>query len=257
MGFGASCTIGQRRSSFLAFAKEMMVGDGIVYDIADLSTLFADVEGTTPAAIDGPVALVKDKLGNEQHAVQADEACRPILRSDGLMFWLEFDGIDDHLTIASSSMESRDAGTVLCLGFSLGDAFASDPIVAGKSLSLTTSSDAGSRQRWRTELLFADGSKETANSASGSYALPGERYCRCDVDDNETFTTRINGVPEIQVRRNGEPWANDEIVLFKRDGRCAKACLYSLVLVPCAVEESKLTRIETYVSRKMRCGEIK
>lgn len=257
MGMGTSCSMGRRRSSFLAYASELIAADGIIYDIGDLSTLFADSEGKTPAVIDGPVGFVADKFGNAQHAVQVVESCRPTLRFDGHMHWLEFDGIDDHLVIASSSVASHDAGTVLCMGLRLLAPRPHSPILTGHGLSLATSPEVSSKTRWRTELSFADGSVEAANSASGCYPEAGKCYCRTDVDDNATFTTRINGVAEIQVRRDGEPWANSEMTLFRRGDHYARADFFGMVLVPSAIEESKLTRLESYVCQRMRLGEIK
>ena len=70
---------------------------GVWLDPADSATLFSDTAGTTQAQIGDPVALVLDKSGNGNHAVQSTLASRPILReADGLRY-LEFDGVDDAL----------------------------------------------------------------------------------------------------------------------------------------------------------------
>lgn len=69
---------------------------GAWYDPSDKSTLFQDVEGTVPVTEDGdPVALMRDKSGNGNHAVQTVSTSRPIYKTDGILHWLEFDGIDD------------------------------------------------------------------------------------------------------------------------------------------------------------------
>lgn len=73
---------------------------GVWYDPSDKSTLFQDVEGTVPVTKDGdPVALMKDKSGNGNNAVQTTSTARPIYKTDGILHWLSFDGIDDSLTI--------------------------------------------------------------------------------------------------------------------------------------------------------------
>lgn len=78
----------------------LFAGDkqGVWFDPSDLSTLYQDVAGTVPVTKDGdPVALMKDKSGNGNHATQSVSASRPIYKTDGILHWLEFDGVDDHL----------------------------------------------------------------------------------------------------------------------------------------------------------------
>lgn len=71
---------------------------GVFYDPSDKSTLFQDVAGTVPVTKDGdPVALMKDKSGNGNHAVQSVSAARPIYKTDGILHWLQTDGVDDFL----------------------------------------------------------------------------------------------------------------------------------------------------------------
>lgn len=69
---------------------------GVWYDPSDKSTLFQDVAGTVPVTKDGdPVALMRDKSGNGNHAKQTVSASRPVYKTDGFLHWLAFDGIDD------------------------------------------------------------------------------------------------------------------------------------------------------------------
>lgn len=71
---------------------------GAWYDPSDKSTLFQDAEGTVPVTKDGdPVALMKDKSGNNNHATQTASAARPVYRTDGILHWLAFDGADDSM----------------------------------------------------------------------------------------------------------------------------------------------------------------
>lgn len=73
---------------------------GVWYDPSDKSTLFQDVAGTIPVTKDGdPVALMKDKSGNGNHATQTVSTARPVYKTDGILHWLEFDGVDDYLSI--------------------------------------------------------------------------------------------------------------------------------------------------------------
>ena len=73
---------------------------GVWYDPSDKSTLFQDVAGTVPVTKDGdPVALMRDKSGNGNHATQSVSTARPLYKTDGILHWLEFDGADDYLII--------------------------------------------------------------------------------------------------------------------------------------------------------------
>lgn len=75
---------------------------GAWYDPSDLSTLFQDNLGTVPVTAAGQiVGMMRDKSGNGNHAVQATGAAKPILRNTGLLWWVEFDGIDDFLVTST------------------------------------------------------------------------------------------------------------------------------------------------------------
>lgn len=79
---------------------DLFVGgkQGVWYDPSDLSTLYQDVAGTVPVTKDGdPVALMRDKSGNGNHAVQTVSTSRPVYKTDGVLHWLKPDGIDDSL----------------------------------------------------------------------------------------------------------------------------------------------------------------
>lgn len=68
------------------------------WDVSDLARLYQDSAGTTPVTgADQPVGRIEDKSGNGNHLTQAAAAQRPMLRSGGGLWWLEFDGVDDVL----------------------------------------------------------------------------------------------------------------------------------------------------------------
>lgn len=78
---------------------------GIWLDPSDLSTMFQDTAGSQPVTADGdPVGLMLDKSGNGNHATQTVSAARPIYRTDGILHWLQFDGVDDYLRVTSLNM---------------------------------------------------------------------------------------------------------------------------------------------------------
>lgn len=78
---------------------------GVWYDPSDKSTLFQDVAGTVPVTKDGdPVALMRDKSGNGNHATQTVSAARPVYKTDGILHWLAFDGTDDSFVLSRTAL---------------------------------------------------------------------------------------------------------------------------------------------------------
>lgn len=77
---------------------------GALYDIQDLTTLCQTYNGTSGnVAVGDPVGRVDDKSGNGNDAEQQTSASRPVLRQDSNgNYYLEFDGVDDFLTIPGS-----------------------------------------------------------------------------------------------------------------------------------------------------------
>lgn len=71
-------------------------------DPSDLATLRQERTGgsaTTPVAVGDPVGSARNKGTKGGWFVSAEDSRRPVLRSDGVKYWLEFDGIDDYLVL--------------------------------------------------------------------------------------------------------------------------------------------------------------
>lgn len=97
-----------------------------VLDPSNTATLFQDSAATIPVVADGdPVGAALDGQGGAASAVQADNGKRPIYRSVGGISWLEFDGVDDFLTVSPkpSSGLFSDAGRAFTIaaGYELSD----------------------------------------------------------------------------------------------------------------------------------------
>ena len=71
--------------------------EGAWYDPSDLSTVWQDAAGTTPATAGDPVGRIDDKSGNGNHATQSTSTARPTLQTSGGLYYLDFDGVDDQL----------------------------------------------------------------------------------------------------------------------------------------------------------------
>ena len=70
--------------------------------------LFQYSAGTVPVTADGdPVGRMLDQSGNGNHATQTVSGARPVYRTDGVLHWLEFDGVDDFLSAEYGSALSQ------------------------------------------------------------------------------------------------------------------------------------------------------
>jgi hypothetical protein len=76
---------------------------GVWYDPSDITTLFQDTAGTTPVTTVGQtVALIKDKSGRGNNAIQATALNRPQYQVDGSgRPFLLFDGLTDGMATSS------------------------------------------------------------------------------------------------------------------------------------------------------------
>jgi hypothetical protein len=74
--------------------------DGGWWDVAKSvadGTIYSD-DGVTPVNSDGAVVYrIDDQSGNARHLKQATSTRRPLLKTDGTLWWLEFDGSDECL----------------------------------------------------------------------------------------------------------------------------------------------------------------
>jgi len=85
---------------------------GAWFDPSDMSSLFQDADGTLPVtAPDQPVGRILDKSGHGHDAYQSLASARPVYRRHSGYHWLEFDGVDDCLQMASPV--NLDAGHVI------------------------------------------------------------------------------------------------------------------------------------------------
>lgn len=93
-------------------------------DPSDLSSMWKERSGasaTTPAAVDDVVGTTLNKGSAGGYAVAATDAARPILRQSGALYYLEFDGTDDLLTLPVGTI-----GSVATLGIAMRDTAGSD-----------------------------------------------------------------------------------------------------------------------------------
>lgn len=164
---------------------------GAWYDPFDTSTLFQDAAGTISVTADGdPVGYMGDKSGNGNHCIQSDADKRPIYRTDGTLHWLEFDGVNDFLTVAAPSfkidkMTTMFAGEIVTSGRFC--SFASLTFIdfaSTEAILIAGTSDASTR----SIAMFVNNNSATIDTGEGSPLAVYEA---------------IADEPDITVRRDG------------------------------------------------------
>lgn len=165
----------RRRAQTPAFPNEIKSlfagGIGGEFYLPFPQFLFQDAAGTIPVTADGdPVRLMLDISGNGKHAQALSDAARPIYKTNGLLHWLEFDGIA-HLLRASSSVAGIDDLT-MCVVAEYNNPPAASAIVCYRNLTNTGTAllvrNAGNLFTFRA----SDSSVVDANAPSGYEGIP-------------------------------------------------------------------------------------
>lgn len=77
-------------------------------DPSDLSSMRQERTGasaTTAAAVGSPVGSIRNRGSLGGWLVTASDGARPVLRSSGGLYWLEFDGTDDYLRLTAPALD--------------------------------------------------------------------------------------------------------------------------------------------------------
>jgi hypothetical protein len=112
LGIGLGIT---RLSGVLGFNPASLFAngeEGAWYDPSDLTTVWQDTAGTTPATAGDPVGRIDDKSGNGNHATQSTPTARPTLQTSGGLYYLDFDGVDDGMTTAAVDFSVTENATL-------------------------------------------------------------------------------------------------------------------------------------------------
>lgn len=72
---------------------------GAWYDPSDLGSMYLDPGRTSPASVDQVVGIIDPQISSpdSESLIQSTLSRRPILRQEGSLYFLEFDGVDDVL----------------------------------------------------------------------------------------------------------------------------------------------------------------
>ncbi|MEQ9130797.1 MAG: hypothetical protein RLO11_00220 [Salinisphaeraceae bacterium] len=195
--------------------------DGGYYDPSDLTTLYQDAAGTTPADTDGdPVRLVQDKSGNGNDLTAPAGA--PALRQDGSGDWyLEFTGPDGNSAYLITSAGILPVGTAIAAARIYADG--NDALLTSRygngSIQLVWGLGlSGTAAGWQTnvDILWSnrattDAINEGATRVYSAEAAPAETldeflvcYDRAQFDKYlmaDLYGLVIHGTPLIQAER--------------------------------------------------------
>lgn len=205
---------------------------GVWLDPSDLKTMFQDMNGTVPVTKNGnPVALIKDKSGNGNHATQPTASARPIYRTDGKLHWLEFDGVDDSM-VAAISMPQPYTRAVVARVTGEGD-----QRVYGSTLS----------QLWRIPdgrfLSFAGAVFSSSNKVD-----VGADFYAIELIKGRESLNKLNGIVSYG---NAGSSGMTSLVLFSRgDALMGKGRLYSSVLVSKGLSNDDMLSLEQYLANR-------
>jgi len=188
-----------RVSSAFSPASLFKAGEqGAWYDPSDLSTLFQDAAGTIPVtAGNQQVGLMRDKSGRGNHASQTVSSSRPIIRSSGGLWYLEFDGVDDFFVTSAINFAASDkmgvfAGVMKLTDSTLGVVAELSANIGSSDGSLIVTAPSGS-----ASASFSAGFRGTVRkdrTSPLSYAAPFTGILSADGDIAAGSTRlRING----------------------------------------------------------------
>lgn len=210
------------------------------YDPSDLSTVFQDTAGTTPAIAGQPVGRLNDKSGNGRHLLQATAANRPILTEAGGLFYLQFDKLSDSMAALFSIPQPWERVS----GIYMGDWTANRRIFDGGS------TVAGTLLQTGVSPAFAmfDGSAITASNNGLAVVTKG------------VITERHNGASSRLAVNNGayttgNPGTTDPggITLAAEQGGAGEfgfLRFYGAVMVGRTLTDAEITNLRTYMAGK-------
>ena len=235
---------------------------GAWYDPSDLTTMFQDAAGTVPVTADGqPVGLIRDKSGRGNHASQSTVASKPTYRTNGVLSWLAFDGVDDFLVTGSIDFTSTDKVTLLAglrktsdnfgiiaglgVSFGTGNGVFEHSVATGSPAAIYASAARGnaapnSGQVATTPAVFP---APISNVVTGIHDIAGDLSV-VRVDGQQSGTSTVDkgtgnfGNYAIRIGRRG----NDTVPLSGN--------LYGLIIRGALTADPQLTQAERWMAKK-------
>lgn len=236
---------------------------GCWYDPSDASTCWQDTAATTSAADGDVVGRIDDLSGNGLNAIQATAARKPIRRTAGGVWYLDFDGSDDYLQIGSGATP---------LGATLADVLvgaAYREVTRQVSVLFSLSQEAAggnAATRWHAHAPYSDGTgyfdtggATAPNRVSGSWPVAAGNDLvatfKGSTTDSEQFF-RVDGTQVAGDATGHSVTATDNAYLASRKGVGASRVeymavrLHAFVAVLSAEPTSEIQNLETWLASK-------
>jgi len=216
--------------------------EGAWYDPSDLSTVWQDAAGTTPATAGDPVGRIDDKSGNGNHATQSTSTKRPTLQTSGGLYYLDFDGVDDFMgpvTFPSPITQPITDGFAFKLDAAHNNDYIIDGISSGERMYIYSQS---------SQLRFVVGSNQNYvyyNQLTDPYVFVSHRNAALsDVKVNGVSSGVVNlGTNQVAGIYLGN--AYDGLTFSVPDGK-----IYGAVIVSKTLTAAQITELETYLATK-------
>jgi hypothetical protein len=238
---------------------------GVVYDLADASSLFQDSAGATPITTAGQlIGRVNDKSGRGNHATQGTTGSKMVWQGtygqcDGFDDFLvtgniDFTGTDKVTVIAGIRKESDSAAGIVC------ESGATSDTTAG-TFAVGTSTLSGDASR-RTYFCTLNGTQAASFGAS-LFAAPHTAVVSSIFDiagaDRATeITPRVNGaIPTLTGGNNASAgtgnFSSQPIYIGRRGGSSSpfNGRLYRLIVIGRALTASELSQAERWSAQPM------
>ena len=244
----------RRRRRDLSDADILKLQPLLWIDPSDHSTLFQDAAGLSPAtnALD-PVARVGDKSGNGFHLTQTEAGFSPLLQQDGAGRWyLDFDGVNDRLTIASRMGLPADPSLTIVAGMNpvslTGAVVRSAQIGSGAGLlAVAFGTD---RWSWRHD----NGNNKFGTVTAGQNTVA--TFSRAAGDQYSQSRLRLDGVEQV-ASGNGNPTGlptdtgeATTIGSSSTGSDAARMHYFSLMIFNRVLTPAETVKIERYVAKK-------
>lgn len=229
---------------------------GAWYDPSDLTTLFQDAAGTTPVtAADQPVGLMRDKSGRGNHFTQSTAASRPILRNSGVLWSLEFDGVDDFLLSASIDFTATDKITAFAGLRKLSDAALGCVAELGDGLPVGSFLISAPFAASATFGLSMRAAGAAFGSPTAGFASPVSAVLGASLDAAAvTALLRVNGVAGVPATgaAGSSTFGNYPLYAGRRGGTTSpfRGHLYGLIVRGAASSASETIEAEKYLAVK-------
>jgi len=226
-------------------------------DPSDLSTLFQDYLGTIPVTADGdPVGLILDKSGLGYHASQSISTRRPKYRTDGILHWLESDGVDDVLSTVQGSSVMDGGGMIAAAYMSNADERISgvveeieSPVVdAGKRVALYADTRTSPM---RSVVYSPDGDDELFDR--DSKLVPSVSEVCVFNSDGVTGKSYIDNVEQLSTMATTFNFTGDTIINIGRQsvgGLYLNGRIYSVIMCDSGINSSQITSTSKYLAQK-------